>query len=32
MQIVKCITTIKNFKECPEIRKQFGSGELWSDG
>jgi putative transposase len=32
MQIIKCITAIKIFKECPEIRKQFGSGELWSDG
>jgi putative transposase len=32
MQIIKSITARKIFKECPEIRKPFGSGELWSDG
>lgn len=28
MQIVKCITAIRIFKECPEIRKQFGIGVM----
>ena len=32
MQIIKSITAKKIFKEYSEIRKQLGSGELWSDG